>query len=110
MLSRKVEVKVIVKSVDEKYHSFDFLLDRKGQTTKELAPKVEMAWEGFQSSTKEIDYAYNEDEYNTSFKYVLEESEQKETVSKGVVEFLLLIPYQNTRQKYSSEGHEIIAS
>ncbi len=93
MLSRKVEVAGIVKTDEDKFHSFDFLLDREGKTTTELSPKVELAWEGFQNSTKEIDYDYNENSFNTSFSYLLETDEQKEIANKGIVEFSKLLPY-----------------
>lgn len=93
MLSRKVNVTGIVKTKEEGFHSFKFLLDREGKTTTELAPKVELAWSGFQKSTKEIDHDYDENAFNTSFCYLLETDEQKNIANKGIVEFLKLIPY-----------------
>jgi hypothetical protein len=91
ILSRKVKVAGIVKTDDDNFFSFNFLLDREGKTTTELAPKVEMAWKGFQESTQEIDY--DENSFNTSFCYLLEANEQKEIANKGIVEFSKLIPY-----------------
>ena len=93
MLSRKVKVSSIVKTLDEKFYSFNFLLDREGKTTAELAPKVEMAWSGFQKSTQEVDFDYDENKFNTSFCYLLETDEQKDIANKGIVEFSKLIPY-----------------
>lgn len=93
ILSRKVEVTGIVKTDEEGLHRFKFLLDREGKTTAELAPKVELAWNGFQESTKKIDHAYDENAFNTSFCYLLETEEQKNIANKGIVEFSKLIPY-----------------
>lgn len=93
MLSRKVEVAGIVKTDEDELHSFDFLLDREGKTTVELAPKVESAWKGFQKSTKKIEHNYNENAFNTSFTYLLETDEQKEIANKGIIEFSKLISY-----------------
>ena len=93
MLSRKVEVAGIVKTDKEGFHSFKFLLDREGNTTAELAPKAELAWNGFQESTKKIDHDYDENYFNTSFCYLLETDEQKNIANKGIVEFSKLIPY-----------------
>lgn len=93
MLSRKVRVSSIVKAEDAKCYRFEFLLDREGKTTTELAPKVELAWAGFQKSTQEIDSGYDENLFNTSFQYTLETHEQKDIANKGIVEFLKLIPY-----------------
>lgn len=93
MLSRKVRVSSIVKTLDDKLYSFNFLLDREGKTTAELAPKVEMAWIGFQESTQEVDSDYDENKFNTSFCYLLETDEQKDIANKGIVEFSKLIPY-----------------
>ncbi len=93
MLSRKVEVAGIVKTTEDEFYSFDFLLDRDGKTTKELTPKVELAWTGFHESAKIKEQGYDEDDFNTSFRYLLETDEQKEVASKGIVEFSKLIPY-----------------
>lgn len=93
MLSRKVEVSGIVKTEKEGFHSFNFLLDREGKTTKELAPKVEFSWKGFQESTKQIDHDYDENSFNTSFCYLLDTADQKEVANKGIVEFSKLVPY-----------------
>lgn len=93
MLSRKVRVSSIVKALDDKFYSFNFLLDREGKTTADLAPKVELAWKGFQKSTQEVDSGYDENKFNTSFCYLLETDEQKDIANKGIVEFSKLIPY-----------------
>jgi hypothetical protein len=93
MLSKKVKVAGVVKTDgDGKYHSFNFLLDRDGQTTAELTPKVELAWNGFQDSTTEI-VDYDENAFNTSFSYILTTEQQRDIASKGVVEFSKLVPY-----------------
>jgi len=93
MLSRKVKVTGIVKTVENKFHSFDFLLDRDGKNTEELIPKVKSTWGGFQESEKPIDHDYNQNSFNTSFCYLLETDKQKEVANKGIVELSKLIPY-----------------
>jgi len=93
MLSRKVIVAGIIKTNEDEFHSFNFLLDREGRTTVELAPKVELAWNGFQESTKKINHDYDENAFNTSFCYLLETDGQKEIANKGIIEFSKLIPY-----------------
>lgn len=91
LLSRKVEISGIVKTEDEDFHSFNFLLDRSGKTTPILAQKVEESWNGFQESTQIINY--NSTNLNTSFKYLLETEEQKSIAKRGLNEFLKLIPF-----------------
>lgn len=93
LLSRKVEISGIVKTMNEEFHSFNFLLDREGKTTAILAPKVEASWKGFQESTKKIDSDYDKKEFNTSFRYLLNTEEQKEISKKGIIEFAKLIPF-----------------
>ncbi len=93
LLSRKVEISGIVKTTDEEFHSFNFLLDREGKTTAILAPKVEASWKGFQESTKQINSAYDKNAFNTSFRYLLGTEEQQGIATKGIVEFSKLIPF-----------------
>jgi len=91
LLSRKVEISGIVKTEDEGFHSFNFLLDRSGKTSLILAEKVEESWNGFQESTKEINY--DDTGFNTSFKYLLETKGQQSIATRGLSEFLKLIPF-----------------
>jgi len=93
LLSKKVEISGIVKTTNEGFYSFDFLLDREGKTVPILAPKVELAWEGFQTSVEQIDSDYDDMDFNTSFKYLLETEEQKSIAKRGLNEFVRLIPF-----------------
>ena len=93
MLSRKVKVAGTLKTDAEQYYKFNFLLDRDGRTAKELMPKVELAWKGFDESITLMIGAYDEDAFNTSFSYQLTTDEQRDIASKGVAEFSKLIPY-----------------
>lgn len=93
LLSRKVQISGVVKTSDNDFYTFDFLLDRDGETTAELAPKVEMAWKEFQESTKKINSNYDVNDFNTSFCYLLETKEQKEIAKRGIKEFVTLVPY-----------------
>jgi len=93
LLSRKVEISGIVKPKDESFHNFNFLLDRSGTTTETLSEKIEESWNGFQESTKLLDANYDENAFNTSFKYVLETKGQQSIAVRGLSEFLKLIPF-----------------
>lgn len=75
LLSRKVEIRGLLKTNAGDLYSFDFLLDREGATTSELTPKVDLAWDGFQKSTKKIN-PENKEKFHTSFCYLLEKDEQ----------------------------------
>jgi hypothetical protein len=93
LLSRKVKVSGLVKTKNTDFYSFDFLLDREGSATAELAPKVDSTWKEFQESAKKIHSVISEDDFNTSFCYLLEKDDQKEIARKGIEEFSNLIPY-----------------
>ncbi|MCB9050457.1 MAG: hypothetical protein H6556_13600 [Lewinellaceae bacterium] len=94
LLSRVTQVKGIVKAVDGQFYSFNFPLDREGKTTHELAPKVENTWQWFQSSTKKVPPLPPEStEFHTSFIYHLKTERQREIASKGIEEFIRLMPY-----------------
>jgi hypothetical protein len=60
---------------------------------KELAPKVENAWTGFQESVKKIGTDNDKNEFNTSFCYFLESESQKAIARIGIEEFSKLIPF-----------------
>lgn len=93
LLSRKVKISGIVKTTNEEFHNFDFLLDREGKTTSILAPKVEASWKGFQESTRKINSDYDKNAFNTSFSYLLNTEEQRDIAKKGILEFYKLIPF-----------------
>lgn len=93
LLSRVIHIKGIVKTESDGFCKFDFLLDRQGKTTKELTPKIENAWSGFQTSAQKIETDYNKNEFNTSFCYKLDTKVQKEIAKTGVEEFSKLIPF-----------------
>lgn len=92
LLSKKVEISGIVKA-KEGFYNFNFLLDRDSSKTDILAQKVEESWSGFQTSTKQLDTNYDDKEFNTSFKYLLESESQKSIAKRGLSEFLKLIPF-----------------
>jgi len=92
LLSKKVEISGMVKA-EEGLHNFNFLLDRDGSTTEILAKKVEASWNGFQTSTKLLGTDYDDEAFNTSFKYLLESENQKSVAERGIEEFLKLIPF-----------------
>ncbi|TCN66421.1 sacsin N-terminal ATP-binding-like domain-containing protein [Acetobacteroides hydrogenigenes] len=94
LLSKIVEVEGIVKTVDEEYYRFSFQMDRNGNTTGQLVPKIENAWTAFHESTEDnkID-EYDEDDFNTSFTYNLVTKEQKDIARIGVNELTELIPF-----------------
>lgn len=81
LLSRRIQIKGIVQTQIEGFCHFDFLLDRQGKTTKDLAPKIENAWQAFQESIEVIGADYNKNKFNTSFRYFLE-SERQLTIAK----------------------------
>jgi len=93
LLSRVIHIKGILKTESEGFYKFDFLLDRRGKTTKELAPKIENAWTEFQSSTQKIEIDYDKNGFNTSFCYKLDTEAQKAIAKTGVEEFSKLIPF-----------------
>ena len=68
-------------------------MDRQGKTTKDLAPKIENAWQAFQESIEVIGSDYNKNKFNTSFRYFLE-SERQLTIAKiGIKEFSKCVPF-----------------
>ncbi|MET4138427.1 hypothetical protein [Pedobacter sp. UYP1] len=93
LLSKVVDIEGVVETVDGEFYSFDFSLDRTGATIAELVPKIEDAWNKFQTSVELLDNGYNLDTYNTSFTYKLASNSQKEIAKVGVDEFISLIPY-----------------
>jgi len=93
LLSRRIQIKGIVQTQIEGFCHFDFLLDRQGKTTKDLAPKIENVWQAFQESIKVIGSDYNKNKFNTSFRYFLE-SERQLTIAKiGIKEFSKCVPF-----------------
>jgi len=92
LLSKKVNIKGVVKSENNEFYSFDFLLDRDGQSIDELSSKVEQTWTGFQNSTQKIDIT-DIDGFKTSFTYHLDVERQQKIASRGIKEFYELIPY-----------------
>lgn len=93
LLSKNIDVVGIVETVNNEFYTFSFPLNREGQKTGELIPKIEKAWEKFHESSTQINNEYNKDAFNTSFSYNLETEEQKEIAKIGTQEFIKLIPY-----------------
>lgn len=94
LLSKVVEVKSIVETIDKEFYRFSFSLDRNGKTTTQLVPKIENAWAAFHESTEGNQIRnYDEDNFNTSFTYNLESKEQQKIARIGVDEFSQLVPF-----------------
>lgn len=93
ILSKVIEIKGILETVDSRFYKFEFPLDREGKTTKQLIPKIENAWTSFHNSATEISGDYNGNRFNTSFSYKLDSDFQQEIAEKGINEFSKLIPY-----------------
>ncbi len=93
ILSKVIEIKGILETVDNKFYKFEFPLDREGKTTKQLIPKIENAWTSFHDSATEISDDYNRNRFNTCFSYKLDSDIQQEIAVKGIEEFSKLIPY-----------------
>ncbi|MCX7067844.1 MAG: hypothetical protein NTW85_09160 [Methylococcales bacterium] len=68
-------------------------MDRQGNTTQELAPKIENVWTEFQKSARKIEIDYDKNEFNTSFCYKLDTEVQKAIAKIGIDEFSKLIPF-----------------
>jgi hypothetical protein len=93
LLSRVINVRGILETVDKTFFTFEFPLDREGATTKELVPKIENAWSAFHASATEISEGYDFTNFNTAFSYRLNTAEQKGIARKGCDEFTALIPF-----------------
>jgi len=93
LLSKTIEVKGIVEAESSTLFSFQFPLDREGNTTPLLIPKIETAWQEFHKSAKNISKQYDTKAFNTSFSYILNTSEQKDIARIGVEEFIKLLPF-----------------
>lgn len=92
LLSKVIQVKGVVETEKEGLYTFEFPLDRRGNNTTQLIPRIEEAWSQFHASTTQLTN-YDHKHFNTSFCYHLETSEQKEIAKIGVEEFLKLIPF-----------------
>ena len=93
LLSKVIKIKGIVKALDKDFYTFEFLLDRQGNTTKQLIPKIENSWKDFDNSVKKIDFYYDKNQFNTSFSYHLETEEQQRIARIGIEEFSNLLPF-----------------
>lgn len=93
LLSKVIQVKGVLETINKEFYKFEFPLDREGKTTGQLIPKIENAWKEFHDSATLINKSYNENNYNTSFCYKLNTTEQKQIARIGVNEFIKLIPY-----------------
>lgn len=93
LLSKVVEIEGIVETLNGEFYSFNFPLNRTGATILDLVPKIEGAWEKFQTSVELLDSGYDQNAYNTSFTYELASDSQKDIAKIGVDEFISLIPY-----------------
>lgn len=93
LLSKIIQIKGIVKTIDNDFYSFNFNLNRNGKTTSELTPKIDSAWKEFHSSAVKISPSYNLNAFNTSFTYNLDSEPQRKIAQIGIEEFIKLIPY-----------------
>lgn len=93
LLSRLIKIEGILKTVDESFYEFEFLLDRRCKKIAELIPKIENSWRDFDESVKEINSNYDKNQFNTSFCYQLDTKEQRRIAKIGVEEFSKLIPF-----------------
>ncbi|RAJ80087.1 hypothetical protein CLV59_105194 [Chitinophaga dinghuensis] len=93
LLSKVIDIKGVVETVDNEFYHFAFPLDRDGSITQQLVPKIENAWSQFHTSVELIDKAYNASSYNTCFSYRLQTEKQKNIAKKGLDEFSMLIPF-----------------
>lgn len=94
LLSRKVIITGILKAVDNnRYHAFEFLLDRTAENSDELRVKLDETWSDFFSKPAILD---NYDEtivgFNTTFHYILEADKQRSIAEIGLDEFIKLLP------------------
>jgi len=94
LLSKIVQIRGIIKTVDEDFFRFSFPLDRNTTKAPELVNKIKDTWTAFQESTEgnKID-SYDEDDFNTSFTYNLQTKKQQDIARIGVNEFSKLIPF-----------------
>jgi hypothetical protein len=92
LLSKIIKIKGILKA-DKSFHTFEFLLDRRGRKIAELIPRIENSWSDFRESLKEINPNYDKNQFNTSFCYQLETEKQRIIAKIGVEEFSKLIPF-----------------
>jgi hypothetical protein len=93
LLSKIITIKGILETEDGEFYEFKFPLDREGNTTSQLVPKIERAWNSFHESAILIPKDYNRNNFNTSFSYELESEFQQQIAKKGIEEFSQLIPY-----------------
>lgn len=93
LLSKVIYIKGIVETQKHDFYQFEFPLDRNGNTTGQLVPKIEKAWKEFHSSAEKISSKYDRTMFNTSFCYPLETEGQKNIAQIGIEEFTKLIPY-----------------
>lgn len=94
LLSKVVGIKGIIESAEGDLYTFNFPLDRTGSTTQALIPKIEEAWSAFHRSTENgFIENYEEEDFNTSFTYLLTTQKQVHIADTGINEFSKLIPY-----------------
>lgn len=92
LLSKVVQVKGIVQTLNNEFHKFEFPLDREGTTTAILAPKIETTWQHFHQSTEKV-FSIDISQFNTVFTYPIANEKQSEIAKRGIDEFNRLIPY-----------------
>lgn len=93
LLSKIIDIKGVVETVDKELYSFAFPLDRDGTVTQKLVPKIENAWSEFHNSVELIERDYNASAYNTCFSYRLSSENQRGIAKTGLDEFSSLIPF-----------------
>lgn len=92
LLSKNVEVNGIVETVNKDFFSFRFHMDREGDKTDMLAPKIEETWRNFHHSVQKL-VGFDRNLCSTSFKYPLNSEKQRLIAKKGIQEFENLMPF-----------------
>ncbi|WP_026101253.1 sacsin N-terminal ATP-binding-like domain-containing protein [Synechococcus sp. PCC 7336] len=93
LLSRVIKVRGVLRAEDKSLYRFNFLLDRRGNTTSQLLPRIEKSWNDFRDSVEKVTHDFEENQLNTSFCYYLETDRQKEIAKMGIKQFSDLIPF-----------------
>lgn len=75
LLSEKVEIEGVMKEEEEPYKKFNILLDRSGETIDEIIDSVNTSLASLDGIDLEESYdEYSEDDFNTVFRYNLDEN------------------------------------
>ncbi len=94
LLSKVIEIQGIFESSDGEFSNFKFSLDRNGNTTEILIPKIEKARKDFLKSINGNKLSKHDiNAFNTSFSYILDTPEKNDIARVGTDEFSKLVPF-----------------